>query len=178
MNVLKPKEDFFKIRHRQGNKGQQQRHQQVQDQSHQLCHQIDHQQDLQAHQKHRDQKCHQLHIILVTKCVTNSNVNNSRVTIWNLFIFLSFKRILFSKPLLRWRNNLTYVTSIKYYSNFIPGNINSLLCKYSLINKQTKLKTSSMYPHLIFQTESFLISPKTKSGPFLNPWPTLAKVAT
>ena len=80
MNDLKPKEDFFKIRHRRDNKGQQQRHQQAPDQSHQLCHQIDHQQELQARQKHPDQKCHQHHIILVIKCVTNLNVNNSRVT--------------------------------------------------------------------------------------------------
>ena len=48
MNDLKLKEDFFKIRHRQVNKGRQQRHQQARDQSHQLCHQIDHQQDRQA----------------------------------------------------------------------------------------------------------------------------------
>ena len=37
--------------------------------------------------------------------------------------------------------------------------MNSLLCKYSLINKQTKMKTSSMYLHLILHTGPVQILP-------------------
>ena len=58
--------------------------------------------------------------------------------------------------------------------------MNSLLCKYSLINKQTKMKTSSMYLHLIFQTGLVRNSvrnyapysfPKPNWNSFIDPWP-------